>query len=102
MWWRCPDSFVFWKFGLFATSGLRGTRSNRQGLGAVVTALLADGRRVTKVMDGKSGYLSQSDLPLYFGLGAFDHLTSLEVRWPAGARQTTGPVNSTSIEVVEW
>ena len=85
------------------TVRLRGTRSNRQGLGAVVTAVLPDGRRVVKVMDGKSGYLSQSDLPLYFGLGAATHLDSLAVRWPSGARQSvTGPVTSgTRIEVVE-
>src|SRR5207249_2625513 len=46
---------------------LRGTRSNREGLGAQVTVVLPDGRRSLKVMDGKTGYLSQSDLPLYFG-----------------------------------
>src|SRR5947208_569010 len=49
---------------------LRGTRSNREGLGAEVTVVLPDGRRILKVCDGKSGYLSQSDLPLCFGLGA--------------------------------
>src|SRR5262249_25005838 len=48
---------------------LQGSRSNREGLGAQVTAVLPGGRRVLKVLDGKSGYLSQSDLPLYFGLG---------------------------------
>jgi hypothetical protein len=72
---------------------LRGTRSNREGLGAQVTVVLPDGRRILKVMDGKSGYLSQSDLPLYFGLGDADHAASLEVRWPSGQRQTVaGPV----------
>ena len=85
------------------TLRLRGTRSNRQGLGAVVTAVLPDGRRVVKVMDGKSGYLSQSDLPLYFGLGAANHLDSLAIQWPSGARQSlAGPVKAgTRIEVVE-
>ena len=43
-----------------------------------------------KVMDGVSGYLSKSDLPLYFGLGAADHAASLEVRWPSGSTQTLG------------
>ena len=74
---------------------LRGTRSNREGLGAQVTAILPGGRRIFKVMDGKSGYLSQSDLPLYFGLGNADHADSLAVRWPSGKRQTVaGPLPS--------
>jgi hypothetical protein len=82
---------------------LRGTRSNREGLGAYVTVLLPDGRRMLKVMDGKSGYLSQSDLPLYFGLGTADHAASLEVRWPSGRRQTVaGPISTgQTVEVVE-
>jgi hypothetical protein len=82
---------------------LRGTKSNRQGLGAQVTVVLPDQRRVLKVMDGKSGYLSQSDLPLYFGLGTADHAASVEVRWPTGKTQTfAGPVKAgQTIEIVE-
>jgi len=82
---------------------LRGTRSNREGLGAQVTVVLPDGRRILKAMDGKSGYLSQSELPLYFGLGDADHAASLEVRWPSGRRQTVaGPVASgQTIDIVE-
>src|SRR5204863_9326016 len=33
---------------------LRGTRSNREGLGAQVTVVLPEGRRILKVMDGKT------------------------------------------------
>jgi len=82
---------------------LRGTRSNREGLGAHVTVVLPDGRRILKAMDGKSGYLSQSDLPLYFGLGEADHAASVEVRWPSGRRQTVaGPVaGNRTIDIVE-
>ena len=82
---------------------LKGTRSNREGIGAQVTVVLPNQRRIVKVMDGKSGYLSQSDLPLYFGLGAADHVVSVDVRWPSQKRQTvTGPVAAgKTIEVVE-
>jgi hypothetical protein len=82
---------------------LRGTRSNRQGLGAHVTVLLPDGRRILKVLDGKSGYLSQSDLPLYFGLADADHASGIEVLWPSGRRQTVvGPVKGDqTIDIVE-
>ena len=62
---------------------LRGTRSNRSGLGAVVT-VTAGGARHTQVLDGKSGYLSQSLMPLYFGLGDAERI---EVAWPSGRRQ---------------
>src|SRR5207244_9996727 len=82
---------------------LRGTRSNREGLGAQVTVVLPDGRRMLKVSDGKSGYLSQSDLPLYFGLADADHAAAIEVRWPSGRRQSVvGPLKAAqTIDVVE-
>jgi hypothetical protein len=82
---------------------LRGGRSNREGLGAEVTVVLPDGRRILKPFDGKSGYLSQSDLPLYFGLANADHADRVEVRWPSGQSQTVaGPINTgRTIDVVE-
>jgi len=81
----------------------RGTRSNREGLGAQVAVLLPDGCRLLKLLDGKSGYLSQSDLPLYFGLGDADHAAAIEVRWPSGRRQSVaGPLKAgQTIDVVE-
>ncbi len=65
---------------------LQGTRSNRSGLGAVVT-VTAGGAAHTQVQDGKSGYLSQSLMPLYFGLGDADRVDRVEVVWPSGRRQ---------------
>jgi hypothetical protein len=82
---------------------LRGTRSNREGLGAQVTVVLPEGRRILKLLDGKSGYLSQSDLPLYFGLASADHAAAIEVHWPSGRRQSVaGPLTAgQTIDVVE-
>ena len=65
---------------------LTGNTSNRDGLGAVVR-VHAGGRVYTKVHDGKSGYLSQSALPLYFGLGDAEKIESVEVDWPSGRKQ---------------
>jgi enediyne biosynthesis protein E4 len=65
---------------------LVGTRSNRDGLGATVRVHAA-GKTYTKYVDGKSGYLSQSALPLYFGLGAATKIDRVEVNWPSGQKQ---------------
>src|SRR5262245_16666066 len=65
---------------------LQGTTSNRDGLGAIVR-VRAGGQTYMKVHDGKSGYLSQSALPLYFGLGEADTIERIEVDWPSGKKQ---------------
>ena len=81
---------------------LIGTASNRSGLGAVVR-VTAGGRTYTKAHDGKSGYLSQSLYPLYFGLGDATAVDRVEVSWPSGKTQTErGPISANSlIEVAE-
>lgn len=71
----------------FVKVELRGTQSNRNGLGAKVT-VTAGNLTITRVQDGKSGYLSQSVLPLYFGLGKATQVARIEVLWPSGIRQT--------------
>ena len=65
---------------------LSGTVSNRDGLGATVR-VHAGGQTYTRYNDGKSGYLSQSALPLYFGLGDAAAIQSIEVAWPSGRKQ---------------
>jgi hypothetical protein len=65
---------------------LVGIVSNRNGLGATVR-VSAGGRVLTQWNDGKSGYLSQSVLPLYFGLGDAEKIDRVEVDWPSGRKQ---------------
>jgi hypothetical protein len=65
---------------------LVGTKSNRNGLGATVR-LHGNGQTYTRYNDGKSGYLSQSVLPLYFGLGDSSKIDRIEVDWPSGLKQ---------------
>jgi hypothetical protein len=65
---------------------LEGTKSNRDGLGATVR-VRAGGRTYFKYNDGKSGYLAQSVLPLYFGLDEATKIDSIEVEWPSGQKQ---------------
>ena len=81
---------------------LRGTKSNRDGLGAVVT-VHAGSDSYVKVYDGQSGYLSHSLYPLYFGLDEAETVDNIEVIWPSGTKQTVSDsieVNST-IEIQE-
>jgi len=62
---------------------LEGTRSNRDGVGAVVR-VTAGGRERVKVRAGGTSYASASDPRLLFGLGAAPRVQRLEVRWPSG------------------
>jgi len=73
---------------------LSGRASNRSGIGARVAVSTASGK-YTRVNDGKSGYLSQSDLPLYFGLGEAGTVEAIRVIWPSGAEQSLpGPIET--------
>lgn len=66
---------------------LRGQRSNRFGIGARVTAELADGRVVLRENWLARGYLSGQQPELHFGLGAATSIARLTVRWPSGGSQ---------------
>jgi len=63
-----------------------GTKSNRDGIGAVVRVTTAAGRQWQMVRSGSS-YCSQSDLAVTFGLGRESRVATLEIDWPSGARQ---------------
>ena len=57
----------------------------------------------TQWNDGKSGYLSQSVLPLYFGLGDLTKIDRVEVDWPSGRKQvvTAGLSTNSTLRVTE-
>ncbi len=66
---------------------LVGSGSNRDGLGATVR-VKAGAKTLSRYCHGKSGYLGQSRLPLYFGLGEALQADAIEILWPSGIRQT--------------
>src|SRR5206468_3403084 len=72
----------------------RGTKSNRDGIGAVVRIDAASGKQWNIVRSGSS-YLSQSDLALTFGVGADPVVRAIDVEWPSGAKDHVAnvPVN---------
>jgi hypothetical protein len=61
----------------------RGTRSNRDGIGAKVTVFVEGSKFVQDVRSGSS-YISSNDLRLHFGLGSSTQTQRIEVRWPNG------------------
>jgi hypothetical protein len=66
---------------------LVGSKSNRDGIGAQIE-VSAGGRRLRRERVAGSGYLSQDDGRVHFGLGFAGVVERMTVRWPSGAVQT--------------
>ncbi|HTZ82139.1 MAG TPA: CRTAC1 family protein [Candidatus Acidoferrales bacterium] len=62
---------------------LVGTKSNRDGIGATVR-VFAGGLMQTRMVKGGSSYLSQSELPVTFGLEKRDRIDRVVIDWPSG------------------
>ncbi|HVU47179.1 MAG TPA: tetratricopeptide repeat protein [Terracidiphilus sp.] len=65
---------------------LRGTRSNRDAIGAAVT-VETEGLRQTKFLQAGSGFLAQHAKELFFGLGSPRGKVSATIQWPSGLTQ---------------
>jgi enediyne biosynthesis protein E4 len=66
---------------------LKGTKSNRDGIGASVEVFTGSKRELQERV-AESGYLSQNDGRLHFGLGPATTIDKITVRWPSGREQT--------------
>jgi len=66
---------------------LRGTRSNRDAIGASIT-LTAGDLTQTKYLQAGSGFISQHAKELFFGLGSYQGKVKAEIRWPSGLTET--------------
>ncbi len=62
---------------------LLGTKSNRDAIGATVR-IVAGGMKQSRMLKSGSSYLSQSELPVTFGLGKMDRVASAVIQWPSG------------------
>ena len=65
---------------------LAGSKSNRDGIGAVVTVETDDGRQ-SKTLQAGSGFLSQHTKEMLFGLGSGKSVPRASIRWPSGLNQ---------------
>ena len=78
---------------------LVGTRCNRDAIGARVTVVSGGLTQMREVKSG-SGYLSQNDLRLHFGLADATRVDTLTVRWLCGRVQTLQNVETNQILVI--
>ena len=62
---------------------LVGARSNRDGIGAVITVTSGTDKQ-TKMVRSGSSYLSQSELVATFGLGQITKADAIDIQWPSG------------------
>ena len=80
---------------------LKGTESNRDGYGSRVEVRSGERVQVSEARSA-SGYLSQSDPRLFFGLGKHDSVDHVAIRWPSGIRQEISSVAANQVlEVIE-
>jgi hypothetical protein len=81
---------------------LVGTTSNRSAIGARVRLRGLSGPTLTAMVKTGSSYLSQSELPLTFGLGTATKIAGIEVTWPnRRTERLPGAGGDQSVTIVE-
>jgi enediyne biosynthesis protein E4 len=80
-----------------------GTKSNRDGIGAKITLTAPKGGHQFAIVKSGSSYLSQSELPVTFGLGKPDSTKTvdLEVIWPSGKKDSITSVKPNQSLIVQ-
>jgi len=78
----------------------KGTRSNRDGIGARLRVVAGDLAQVKEVRS-TYGYLSANDLRVHFGLGRRPQADRVEVRWPSGVVQVLEDVAVDQLLTIE-
>jgi hypothetical protein len=84
------------KSGHWLDIALRGTKSNRDGIGARIKLVTKSGTQYNH-MTTSVGYASSSDGPVHFGLGPDARAESITIYWPAGVVQTLEKVPADQI-----
>ena len=74
------------------TIRLEGDKSNRDGLGSVVTVQTNKIQQRQSLVSGQ-GYFSNHAKELYFGLGNSNIIESIEIKWPSGLKQTFNDIS---------
>ncbi len=82
------------------TVTLKGKKSNRHGIGAGLELLSAGRKQIAERIAG-SGYLSQDDGRIHFGLGAATKAEKLTIHWPSGQEQVLENLSVDRVLTVE-
>ncbi len=80
---------------------LVGTKSNRDGIGAVVRITSGKGEKQWQMLRSGSSYLSQSELALTFGLETQTKADTLEIQWPSGQLEKLSNINGGQAVTIE-
>jgi hypothetical protein len=72
--------------GNYLSVSLRGSKSNRLGIGARVT-LSAGGLEQVRELYPQNAFRSQLPSRLHFGLGGYSNVEELKIQWPSGEIQ---------------
>ncbi|MDN3642058.1 CRTAC1 family protein [Lutimonas halocynthiae] len=75
---------------------LAGTKSNRDAIGCRIK-IVSDSAVQTSQKKSTTGYLSQNDSRIHFGLGESNIVDQIEIRWPSGTHQVLKQVPSNQI-----
>ena len=75
---------------------LTGTSSNRDGIGARIK-ISSDGKEQITQKKSTTGYLSQNDPRIHFGLGKCEMVERIEINWPSGKIQVLEDVSANQI-----
>ncbi len=80
---------------------LRGTVSNRMGIGAQIKLTTPDGAQQFNEVTTSVGYASSSDSRVHFGLGVSKSAARIDITWPSGIRQTLHDVPGDRVVSIE-
>ena len=81
---------------------LRGTKSNRDAIGAKLKLTLGSGASLYEHVTTANGIYSASDKRVHFGLGRETRIASLEIAWPSGrVQRIEGPKVDQVLTVTE-
>ena len=84
------------KSGHWLDVALRGTKSNRDGIGTRIKLVTKNGAQYNH-MTTSVGYASSSDGPVHFGLGAENRADLVEIHWPSGIVQILQNVSADQV-----
>jgi len=75
---------------------LEGTKSNRDGIGCRIKISSNESVQISQ-KKSTTGYLSQNDSRVHFGLGEAEIIDKIEIKWPSGTKQVLEQVASNQI-----